>query len=128
MRIALQGYSYCFSEKPYVISRVHNQQITIKSKDSLFEEEKELIMEYKKELMDTTQVPYLQELANFAYKRKHYEEGKALKKELIMMKKFGTLGRIKLMKYAIEGQIKSLFRDVYKDILRNNAPKFLKKN
>ena len=46
MRIAASGYGYCFADEALVISRVHNQQITVKAQTSLYEEEETLIKEY----------------------------------------------------------------------------------
>lgn len=118
MRISVHGYSYCFEDNAYVVSRVHNQQITIKARDSLFEEERRLILEYKEKLTDRNQLPFLRELAFFAYKRKHYNEGKILKNRLKAMKGLGFSTRVMFAKYMMEGQAKSVVRNVYKSLLR----------
>lgn len=118
MRIALSGYTYCYAEDPYVISRVHNQQITVKAKDSLFNEEKRLIMEFETEVSDNSKYLFLRELTFFAYKRKHYKEAKFLKTELEQIGCIDVSTRTQIIRYTVEGKIKSIIRDIYKNILR----------
>lgn len=119
IRISVYGYSYCFEDNAHVVSRVHNQQITIKARDSLFNEEESLIHEYKKKLTDFDQLPFLRELTYFAYKRKHYKAGKILENQLKSMNGLSYSDRVMITKYMIEGQVKSLIRNAYKSILRH---------
>ena len=116
MRIAAQGYGFCYADDALVVSRVHNQQITVKAQDSLYKEEETLIKEYIPIAADRE--GFLEHLCYFAVKRQHIELGKELKAILSQKNKL-TLGvRIKLVKWRAEGALKKLVRDTYKNILR----------
>lgn len=121
MRISVCGYSYCFADGAYVVSRVHNQQVTIKAKNLLFEEEEKLIAEYDRLLAikpTNERIQFLRELTYFAYKRKHYQMGKILKEHLRVSDGLDALTYIKVLKFSLEGKAKSLIRDAYKSVLR----------
>lgn len=87
MRIAVHGYSYCYHDTPLVISRVHNQQITVKAQQALYGEETRLIDEYF-DLLIKQRLPseFFKQLCYFAYKRKHYIQGKKIKKSFLRRK------------------------------------------
>lgn len=118
MRLALHGYSYLFAREPLAINRTHNQQVTVQAKNILFEEEQRLIQEYATLLAGQEKAAFLRELTYFAYKRKHYEDGKKLKAQLRSEGALDMSTRAKLAKYSVEGRAKSLVRGAYKAILR----------
>lgn len=117
MRISVFGYNYAFVKEPLVISRAHNQQVTVKASNLLFDEETKLIDEYIDILKDKNP-DFMRELTYFAYKRKHYDKGAELKKILSDMGAldFGT--RTYIAKYTVEGKLKALVRNTYKSLLR----------
>lgn len=119
MRIAAKGYSFCFDRQALVISRVHNQQITIRARESLYEEEAKLIQTYSEntEYYENKE-EFLTALCCFAYKRKHYGKAKTLS---YMLKQSGALNmsrRIAFARYSCEGVMKSAVRDFYKAQIR----------
>lgn len=116
MRIAAQGYGFCYADDALVVSRVHNQQITVKAQDSLYIEEETLIKEYIPIAADRE--GFLEHLCYFAVKRQHIELGKELKAILSQKNKLTLSVRIKLVKWRAEGALKKLVRDTYKNILR----------
>ena len=119
MRIASMGYSYCYTKNPYVISRVHGQQITVKSQNLLFSEETMLIREYTHQMeQDGENAKFLIEICNFAYKRLHYQDGNKIRKKLKRMRALNWNDEIHIAKYAIEGLAKHCVRKVYKAAIR----------
>lgn len=119
MRIASIGYSYCYTRNPYVISRVHSQQITVKAQKLLFSEETTLIREYVHQMEQRSDnVQFLIELCNFAYKRLHYQDGNSIRKKLKQMKALNWKDDVLFAKYAIEGVSKYCVRKVYKAAIR----------
>jgi len=119
MRIAVAGYHYAFVKEPYVISRAHNQQITVKASDILFDEEARLINEYMSVLKEKSH-EYIRTLTYFAYKRKHYDKGKELKRELWSRNALTLKTKLLVVKYTIEGGVKSIVRNAYKSFLRKS--------
>lgn len=120
MRIALNRYSYCFDEKPLVISRVHNQQITVKGKDSLYQEESRLIDEYVKAInSNTKEVEFLKMLCYFAFKRKHGKQGKEIAEILKLHGKHGIRTQFNIIKFKTEGSLKRVVSSCYKKKIRH---------
>ena len=117
MRISVAGYRYAFVKEPLVISRAHNQQVTVKASNLLFDEETKMIEEYM-ELLKDKHPDFMRELTYFAYKRKHYDQGKELKKLLASMNALDGKTRFIIAKYCIEGKLKALVRNTYKALLR----------
>lgn len=116
MRIAAKGYSYCYADDALVVSRVHNQQITVKAQDSLYQEEELLINEYIPVIVEKT--GFLEHLCFFAVKRQHLKLGKEIK-EILNKRKLLSIGvRIKIIKWQTEGKLKKLVRNAYKNFLR----------
>lgn len=119
MRIALMGYSYCYAENAYVISRVHSQQITVKAQNLLFSEETTLIREYAHQIEQRSDnIKFLIELCDFAYKRLHYQDGNDIRKKLKQMKALNWKDDVVIAKYAIEGIAKYCVRNIYKTAIR----------
>lgn len=118
MRIAVAGYSYCYTEKPLVISRVHGQQITVKNQNSLKNEEVELIEHYIEKLKAPNNVGYMKELCYFSYKRNHYWLGKKIKRILAEQTNFNTEICVRILRYTVEGKAKLLVRSIYKSLIR----------
>lgn len=121
MRIALAGFSYCYAEEPLVISRVHEQQVTVKAQELLFLEEEKLISEYtelltRKNKGDTSS--FLTELCYFAFKRKHLLQGKNIVYLLKNRDIFSGVVQMKVIKYRCEGMVKRQAGRIYKNFLR----------
>lgn len=117
MRISVAGYNYAFIKDALVISRAHNQQITVKASNLLFDEETKMIDEYTDILRDKNP-DFMRELTYFAYKRKHYDKGKELKKILASIGALNTKTRVVITKYTIEGKLKAIIRNTYKTLIR----------
>lgn len=117
MRISVAGYNYAFIKDALVISRAHNQQITVKASNLLFDEETKMIDEYTDILRDKNP-DFMRELTYFAYKRKHYDKGKELKKILASSGALNTKTRAVITKYTIEGKLKAIIRNTYKSLIR----------
>lgn len=118
MRIAVKGYTYCFATEALVVSRVHNQQITVKAQDSLFKEEEKLIEDYINKKESVINSSFLVSLCCFAYKRLHYKTGKLIKDRLKREKKINAKILCRIYYYAVVGRIKKTFRGMYKKMLR----------
>ena len=117
MRISVAGYNYAFVKEPLVISRAHNQQITVKASNLLFDEETKMIDEYMEILKDKNP-DFMRELTYFAYKRKHYDKGRELKRVLASMGALNLKTKAIIAKYNVEGKLKALVRNAYKSLLR----------
>lgn len=117
MRIALAGYDFCFSDIPLVISRVHNQQITVRAQDMLYQEEETLINEYID--LVSAKNGYLEQLCFFAVKRQHSDIGLKIQKKLKEQGKLDLDTKIKIVRWFIEGKLKKIVRNTYKEVLRN---------
>lgn len=117
MRIALAGYGFCFSDIPLVISRVHNQQITVRAQDMLYQEEETLINEYID--LVSAKNGYLEQLCFFAVKRQHSDIGLKIQKKLKEQGKLDLDTKIKIVRWFIEGKLKKIVRNTYKEVLRN---------
>lgn len=121
MRIALNGFSYCYADEPLVISRVHEQQVTVKEQESLFLEESKLITEYVERLISKNNdkiALFLPEICYFAYKRNHIHEGEKVVCILKERQEYTADIRNKRTKYTLEGTIKRLVRSAYKKAIR----------
>lgn len=116
MRIAIKGYKYCYADVPLVISRVHNQQITVKAQQSLFDEEELLIREYVEPA--SQQDGFLEQLCFFAEKRQHYKLGMEIQNLLEEQKKLTAKMKIQIFRWKIEGVLKKIVRNSYKQFLR----------
>ena len=117
MRISVAGYDYAFVKDALVVSRAHNQQITVKASNLLYDEETKMIDEYRDILKDK-KADFMRELTYFAFKRKHYNKGKELKKLLISMSALNMKTRATIVKYTIEGKLKAIVRNAYKSLIR----------
>lgn len=117
MRIAYRGYKYCFTEEPLVISRVHNNQITVKAQDSLYQEEEQSIKEYSK--IAENKADFLEQLYYFALKRRHFAIAKELKGKLKELRKFTVAVKVQALRWHIDGLLKKTIRNCYKKSLRN---------
>ena len=117
MRIAVAGYNYAFIKDALVISRAHNQQVTVNASNLLFNEETKLIDEYIDILKDKNS-DFMRELTYFAYKRKHYDKGKELKRILVSMGALNFKTKAVIAKYTAEGKLKAIIRNTYKSLLR----------
>lgn len=119
MRIAVAGYSFCYAEEPLVISRVHDQQVTVKAQKRLYGEETQLINEYYDRLTANSSNPeFLRQLCYFAYKRKHYNEGKRIRAFLSGQGKLDSEGKKKIIKYTVYGIGRSIIGPIYKEFIR----------
>ena len=116
MRIAVRGYRYCYADEALVISRVHNQQVTVKAQDSLYLEEESLIKEYI-EHVDSKE-GFLEQLCFFAVKREHPEMARTIMEMLRNQNKLCLGIRIKLIRWYVEGRLKKIVRNAYKNMLR----------
>ena len=116
MRIAVKGFKYCYADDPLVISRVHNSQITVKAQQSLFDEEELLIREYVNPA--SQQDGFLEQLCFFAEKRQHYRLGKKIQSLLKEQKKLTAKIRIQIFRWKIDGVLKKIVRNIYKQFLR----------
>lgn len=119
MRIAMEGYSYCFADEPLTISRVHGQQVTMKAKSLLYEEETKLISEYVSILEEKRMLQFLIPLCFFAYKRKHYDYGEILLRRLKAAKMMNSKISRRILRYKLEGQMKRVGGPFYKLIISN---------
>ncbi len=116
MRIAVNGYSYCYADEALVISRVHEQQVTVKAQDSLYQEEEMLIKEYSD--INTQADGFLEQLCYFAVKRQHPKLGKLIQQKLQQQGKLDVRTRISICRWGIEGGLKRIVRNTYKNSLR----------
>ena len=116
MRIAVQGYGYCYGDKALVISRVHNQQITVKAQDSLFQEEETLIKEYTDLIAGKDD--FLEQLCFFAVKRQHAKLAKTIQQQLKQHGKYDINTRMRICRWNVEGRLKKIVRNTYKKSLR----------
>lgn len=116
MRIAVRGYGYCYADEALVISRVHNQQVTVKAQDSLYQEEETLIKEYTD--LIAAKDEFLEQLCFFAVKRQHPELGKMIQEKLKAKGKLNFKTRMKIVRWQVEGGLKKLVRNTYKNSLR----------
>lgn len=116
MRIAINGYSYCFCDEPLVISRVHNQQVTVKAQDLLYREEETLISEYIDLIYNDPL--FLKQLCFFAAKRQHPKLCKAIQKRLREMGELDVGTNLHIFRWRTEGRMKKLVRNTYKNYVR----------
>jgi glycosyltransferase involved in cell wall biosynthesis len=119
MRIAANGYGFCFANEPLVVSRVHSAQITVKAQDSLFKEETELISDYFRMYQEGKIDGQLcVELCFFAYKRLHYDQGKEILRQLKQNGYISPDIKYRVIKYTVEGKVKAMIRPLYKTVIR----------
>lgn len=119
MRIAVHGYSYCYADCPLVVSRVHGQQVTVKAQKVLYGEETKLIEEYIG-IIENKSLPseFMKQLCFFAYKRKHYEQGKKMMRIMSEKNNLDRKTRLTVLKYSIYGVGRSIVGPVYKNLIR----------
>jgi len=119
MRIALRGFEYSYTDEPLVLSRAHNQQITVQAQNQLYNEESKLINEYVEIIRRTPEkADYLRELCYFSYKRRHYEQGKEI---LNILQHQGSLNARTIAiaaKYCLKGCLRRIVGKVYKRFIR----------
>ena len=118
MRLALYGYSFCFANEPLVISRVHNNQVTVSAQRLLYEEETKLINEYIPMTLKIQNKKMLCSLCFFAYKRKHYDVGKTIKTKLAEHDWLSLSVRTKICKYYFRGNFRRVLGKAYKKLIR----------
>lgn len=118
IRIAANGFAYCFTDEPLVISRVHDQQITIKARDSLFREEDRLIEEYITVTSQKDDKGFLKELCLYAAKRQHFALQKKISRILKQQGELDLNTRMRISFRTIEGSLKKLVRNRYMNYLR----------
>lgn len=119
MRIAVHGYSYCYADSPLVVSRVHGQQVTVKAQKALYGEETKLIEEYIS-IIESKNLPpeFMKQLCFFAYKRKHYVQGKKMMQVMSANKNLDRKTRLTVLKYSIYGVGRSIVGPIYKNLIR----------
>ena len=118
MRIAWKGFGYCFADDAFVISRVHDKQITVNAQDLLYDEETKLINEYIPLVTTTEQLSFLRALCFFAYKRKHYRQGKKSKAIIAGLGGLDVVTKYNITKYYIRGNLCRTPGRLYKKLLR----------
>ncbi len=119
MRIAINNHPFFVISKPLTKSRVHNAQITVKRSDLLFDEEKRLILDYTDKIQNSKNLsPFAIGLCIFAYKRKHYTEGKALKKYIKKKKLLTFKLKFRLFKYYCYGVLRKPIGNLYRRLIR----------
>jgi glycosyltransferase involved in cell wall biosynthesis len=116
MRIAVNGHSYCFADEAMVISRVHNQQVTVKAQDILYQEEERLIKEYSN--LIASKDDFLKQLCYFAVKRQHPKLAKLIEQQLKQLDRFDIKTRMSIFRWNVEGRLKKIVRNTYKNLLR----------
>ncbi len=119
MRIALNGHPFYVIGEPLSKSRAHNAQITVKRSDLLFDEEKTLILDYTDKIKNGDALSaFAVGLCIFAYKRKHYPEGKILKAYLKDQKLLSGKLRLRLLKYYAYGLVRKPIGNLYRKLIR----------
>lgn len=118
MRIAVMGYSYCYTDEPLIISRVHGQQVTVKAQSLLYAEESKLIDEYNNLLKDKKMFDFQMQLCFFAFKRKHYKVGRKIAHYLKESKQMNTKIFVGILRYKLEGKMKRTVGMLYKRMIR----------
>lgn len=118
MRIALNGFEYCYADEPLVISRVHDKQITVNEQNLLYDEETKLIDEYIPLISTSANLDLLRALCYFAYKRKHYKQGKQIKNMLDENGMLDVRTRFKIAAFFLQGNVRRPIGRIYKKYLR----------
>ena len=119
MRMAVNGHPYFVIDSNLVKSRVHNAQVTVKQSDLLFGEEEKMISEYFDIITEQNKDDgFAKGLCIFAYKRRHYESGKRIKKYLAERKALSLKDKKDILYYTAYGKLRVTFGNVYRKLIR----------
>lgn len=119
MRIAIKRHPFFVIGQSLVKSRVHNAQITVKQRDLLFGEEEKMISEYFDIIKNGQKYDgFAEGLCIFAYKRRHYELGKEIKRYLSERRALTLSGRKNILYYTAYGKARVWLGNVYRRLIR----------
>ena len=118
MRIAMMGHPFYVIDEPLVMGRVHNNQITVKCSNLLYQEEEKLIEDYHSIILKKEAPEYAKGLCKFAYKRKHYMRGKQIKNCLIESDAWNVRVALAVLKYTLYGKVRIVFGNLYRKAIR----------
>ena len=121
MRMAINEHPYFVIEESLVKSRAHSAQVTVKQSDLLFGEEEKMISEYFDIITENSKDDdFAKGLCIFAYKRRHYESGKRIKKYLSVRSALSFKDRMDILYYTVYGKIRVVFGNVYRKLIRKS--------
>ncbi len=121
MKMAINGHPFFVIDSSLVKSRVHNAQITVKQSDLLFGEEEKMIAEYFETIKrDKKSDGFAKGLCIFAYKRRHYELGKEIKRYLAERRALTLSDRKNILYYTAYGKLRVAFGNTYRKLIRKS--------